>query len=347
MVILLYLDSLGREHAVAVGSRPVVVGRESGCDVVLADPLVSRKHCTVAERDGGVQVTDLGSRYGTWLDDQRVEGVRAGAVGSAAVVRVGGTVLRLIERSEQQIAGDAGAAGVMATGPAPASRQPSSSGSTKSLDIALSEAKRLALRMVATASPDGYDLASEVLDAISAAQSAAAALELDRGLSLMLVEVSKVTASANDVESVLRLTMDLALRAIGGERGFILLRGDGDELVTRINRNMGDLRGISHSIAGEVVRTGEPVRTTDAQVDPRFKEAASVMANIVRSVLCVPLRSGSGSGRTIGAIYVDGMPGNPMFGDKGLEFLNAFSAHAASAIEASTGPRIAVVGGRR
>lgn len=340
MLILLYLDSIGREHAVAVGDRPVTVGRESSCDIALADPLVSRKHCTITERDGMVQVTDLGSRYGTWLDDQRVEGVRVAATGAAGVVRVGGTALRLIERHrEDQRVVQAKETTIPAAS--------SGAGGAKALEVALAEAKRLALGLVAAidSGRDPSAAAAKLLEAVSAAQSAAAALELERGLALMLVEVSRVTASANDLESVLRLTMDLALRAISGDRGFILLRGSGDELVTRISRNMGDLRGISQSIAREVVHSGIPVRTTDAQVDPRFKDAASVMANIVRSVLCVPLRTQDG--QTIGAIYVDGMPGNPMFGTQGLEFLTAFAQHAANAIEASSTPYAVIAGGRR
>lgn len=339
MATLLYTDSLGSDHALTIGDRPVLVGREVGCDVVLADPLVSRRHCTIEMRGGLVQVRDLESRYGTWLDDERIDGTRKG--GQSGVIRVGGAILRVVDKLP--IVGPNAS-----RSPATATASFGSTGAgTKSLEAALAEAKRLALGMMAVVETgrDPADIASRVLDAISAAQSAAAALELDRGLSAMLVEVSKVTSSANDIESVLRLTMDLALRALGGDRGFILLRGSEGELVTRISRNMGDLRGISHSIAGEVVRTGHSVRTTDAQVDPRFKEAASVMANIVRSVLCVPLRGRDGA--TIGAIYVDGMPGNPMFAEKGLEFLSAFSTHAAAAIEASSVPQISIVGGRR
>ncbi len=51
---------------VAIGHRPIVLGRLPGCDVVLADPNVSRRHAEVrASEDGGYEVRDLGSTNGT------------------------------------------------------------------------------------------------------------------------------------------------------------------------------------------------------------------------------------------------------------------------------------------
>jgi hypothetical protein len=71
----------------------VVIGRE-GCDVVLADPEVSRRHAAVrAFGDGGVAIEDLGSTNGTFVNERRVEGVVALRDGDS--VRFGNTVWRL------------------------------------------------------------------------------------------------------------------------------------------------------------------------------------------------------------------------------------------------------------
>ena len=81
--------SAGRRHAVQPGA---VVGRE-GCDVVLADPGVSRRHAAVRWLESGPAIEDLGSRNGTWVNEARIEGVSP--LGPGDVVRIGSTVWRL------------------------------------------------------------------------------------------------------------------------------------------------------------------------------------------------------------------------------------------------------------
>ncbi|MDX2009431.1 MAG: sigma 54-interacting transcriptional regulator [Myxococcaceae bacterium] len=55
--------------------RPrVLLGHSRACDVVVADPRVSRRHASLELRDGGLWVKDLDSTNGTW-----VNGLRLGA----------------------------------------------------------------------------------------------------------------------------------------------------------------------------------------------------------------------------------------------------------------------------
>jgi hypothetical protein len=63
---------VGREFP--VGVTPLLVGRDRGCDVVCPDESVSRRHARVDVRaDGKVQVTDLGSANGTFVNRVRVK----------------------------------------------------------------------------------------------------------------------------------------------------------------------------------------------------------------------------------------------------------------------------------
>lgn len=51
------------------GKDVAVVGRAPDCDIVIDDPEVSRRHARILR---GTVILDLGSRNGTWVDDQRV-----------------------------------------------------------------------------------------------------------------------------------------------------------------------------------------------------------------------------------------------------------------------------------
>ena len=62
----------GREHTLIAD---VVIGRE-GCDVVLADPEVSRRHAALRHTGGGPAVEDLGSTNGTFVNGERISGTR-------------------------------------------------------------------------------------------------------------------------------------------------------------------------------------------------------------------------------------------------------------------------------
>ncbi len=62
-----------------VGNGPVVLGRDAGCDIVLADGRVSRRHARIAPRGGFLVLSDLGSTNGTFVRDERVAEVVLGA----------------------------------------------------------------------------------------------------------------------------------------------------------------------------------------------------------------------------------------------------------------------------
>jgi DNA-binding NtrC family response regulator len=78
---------------IAIPSIGVVVGADAACDVVLVDPAVSRRHCTIAPSDGGFIVVDLDSRNGTFVDQVAI---KRATVLPGAVVRIGTSLLQLL-----------------------------------------------------------------------------------------------------------------------------------------------------------------------------------------------------------------------------------------------------------
>jgi hypothetical protein len=55
--------------------RELVVGRE-GCDVTIDDSELSRRHAAFRPAENGVEVEDLGSLNGTFVDGERISGTR-------------------------------------------------------------------------------------------------------------------------------------------------------------------------------------------------------------------------------------------------------------------------------
>lgn len=82
--------SAGRH--VALGSRPVVVGADRDCDLVVDDPKVSGRHLALHARPEGLHLRDLGSTNGTCVD---AVPVTEAMVPPGAAVRLGDTTLRV------------------------------------------------------------------------------------------------------------------------------------------------------------------------------------------------------------------------------------------------------------
>ncbi len=59
-------------NAVVALDRTLVIGRDAACDLVLADPRVSRRHLEISSGDG-LRFRDLGSANGTSLNGTRVQ----------------------------------------------------------------------------------------------------------------------------------------------------------------------------------------------------------------------------------------------------------------------------------
>jgi hypothetical protein len=59
----------------AVSSSPLSIGRTSDCDIVVANPNVSRRHAEVWRTSEGVAIRDLNSTNGTFVNGYRITAV--------------------------------------------------------------------------------------------------------------------------------------------------------------------------------------------------------------------------------------------------------------------------------
>ncbi len=164
-----------------------------------------------------------------------------------------------------------------------------------------------------------------------------AALALERGELAALYGISQAIGSSLDLAEVLNEVMDQIIRLTEAERAFLMLVDpETGELEFRAARNMdretitASSFEISRSIVKQVATSGEPIVTTNAQMDPRFKAQESVIGYNLRSILCAPLRA---HGRVTGVIYADNRIRAGLFSDRDRDLLTTFAGQAAVRIE--------------
>lgn len=77
-----------------LGAAPIIIGRSPASTLVLEDEYASGRHARLQPSEQGWWVEDLGSRNGTFVDDERLNEPRLLRVGD--VVRIGQTTLELV-----------------------------------------------------------------------------------------------------------------------------------------------------------------------------------------------------------------------------------------------------------
>lgn len=152
-----------------------------------------------------------------------------------------------------------------------------------------------------------------------------------------LVRTSTLINSSLDLEQVLADVMDTIVSLAGAERAYLMLRDrDTGELSIRKARNWNqeslpqDEAVFSRGIVNTVLEQGEPILTTNAQADVRFKGMESVFSHALRSIMCIPLLL---HGQVTGVMYADNRLGEGNFSQDNIPILTAFANQAATAIE--------------
>jgi GAF domain-containing protein len=152
-----------------------------------------------------------------------------------------------------------------------------------------------------------------------------------------LYRVSRVLGTSLDLDEVLAQVMDAVIDLTGAERGIlVMIDNEAQDWNLRLARNIDPDKldnweaEVSRTILNTAMQTRQGIVTADAQSDPRFSTQASVIFNVLRSMMCAPLLA---RGRVIGAIYVDSRIQKDIFSADDLEMLDAFATQAAFAID--------------
>ncbi|MDE3058119.1 MAG: cyclic nucleotide-binding domain-containing protein [Bacteroidota bacterium] len=151
----------------------------------------------------------------------------------------------------------------------------------------------------------------------------------------LLIDAAKTVNSTLDLDKLLDVILETAIKSIGADRGTLYLL---DEVKSEIWSKA--LRGsevveirlpVGKGLAGYVAKTGETINIPDAYNDARFNPEVDKKSGYhTNNMLCMPMRNRDK--KIIGVFQMLNKKGSAFTADD-EEFINALSIHASIAIE--------------
>jgi len=151
-----------------------------------------------------------------------------------------------------------------------------------------------------------------------------------------VLEASKAIHSVSELDELLNVVLANSIDSIEAERGTIYLADfDNDTFSSKVHTGDQQLSiklPLGTGIAGHVVKTGETINVKEAAADERFyNEIDEATGFVTKNMLCMPLKNRHGE--ILGAFQLLNKKNAPHFFEEDEEFIEAFSIHAAIAIE--------------
>ncbi|MCA9523784.1 MAG: diguanylate cyclase, partial [Myxococcales bacterium] len=152
-----------------------------------------------------------------------------------------------------------------------------------------------------------------------------------------LLEINQALSAVLDYDELLTKIMDSVVQFAGAERGFLMTYGaEGSPLDVRVARNIdrrtieGEAFRVSRNIINRVLETEKPVLISDAEADPDFNTAESVVRYNLRSILCIPLKHGK---KILGVLYLENNLIRNLFTDADADLLSVLATQATISLQ--------------
>ncbi|MFN7953351.1 MAG: sigma-54-dependent Fis family transcriptional regulator [bacterium] len=149
-----------------------------------------------------------------------------------------------------------------------------------------------------------------------------------------LYEVSQSLLEPRDAEGVFNAIARAVTDLVGAERVLIATL-EGEHMTCRascgFDAAVTDVLPVSKTIVGTVLATAESVLSADAQHEAQYRDAASVVVQGIRSVMCCALRPPRD--RPVGFVYADSNLTDRAFDHEDLRFLHALAHYGSLALE--------------
>ena len=280
-------------------SNDVSIGRDPSNEISLLDGLVSRRHCVIHKEGEGFRLEDLESRNNTFVSGVPV---RDRVLVHGDEIRIGNSIFVFQGAVSEPITDSA---------PLELDTTPTPGGPT----VVLRKEDLLYLR---PPRPDGLPATAKTV----------------RDLNILL-DFSRSLNSVRGLAAVQGKVLEAVLEIAPADRAVILLTENGIAGFSSIlgrDRRLGANQPVhaSKTILSRVLEENLAVLSNDILSDESFREADSLMAPKVRSVLAVPLAV---QDKLLGMIYLDASTPGVRFDADLLQLISALGNIAALTIE--------------
>ena len=293
---LSYIDSNGR-HTVVLRDDSTTIGRLPGQDLVLGDPLVSRRHAVIVQQNGAYVVIDQNSTHGTFVNGNRVERAELLPGDELHLGSLKGVPLHFHHHSE---AGTADSAFRTSYGELLASFRRLREKHGEKSPPAATDMERLKFLLDAARRLNEGSAIDEILGALLQ-------------LTLELTGVERGFAFLREGDSM-RMAQGLA--------------ADGSVLEEDST--------ISRRAIQKAIDSNQKFSISDTLGDGRASEWSSIMAHRIRSIYCIPLRkrvSNSDSSQLFGLLYLDSQVKPGSLSELDHQLLDTIANEAAALVE--------------
>lgn len=308
---VIYFSTSGKWQEFPLGPH-TTIGRHPDQDLQLLDRMISKEHAVISlSTDGHYVLTDIGSKNGTFVNDEPVNGSRVLCDGDD--IGIGNHILKFID-------------------PPQVVPQPEQDDVSTTKELSTSEVMSQlqafhSVQSIRQPVSDTHFLPeAQILSEI--------ALRQDYEKLRVAAELSATAAATVDFDELLNVIIDKAFQLFKADRVAILLRDESGEMRTRIAV---DRAGhpihhfkISETLLEEVILEKSAVLSGDALQDQRFSSSNSLVVDNVLSIMCVPLIY---QNEVMGVINLDTSLITGAFVEKDLQILTGFARQASFTLQ--------------
>ena len=288
-----------------------VVGRSPECDVVLDEAAVSRRHVIVMREDGDYFVQDLGSRNGTYVNQQRV--VDRAPLRDGDKMLICDVLFQFQEKAHADVAEEQVPSGSSLVGSlsGTAADEDSEDEGTSTIMATVDVSQRSSKSWRLSAKPE-----AQLEAMVEISNNLAATLSVKELLPKLLDSLFKIFVQADRGFVIMRPNPDAPLVPVAAKA-----RREDDEANMRISRTI-----VEQAIAGK-----KAILSADASADERFSMAQSISDFQIRSLICAPMISNEGE--PLGVIQIDTRNQLSRFSDNDLHVLASVANQASIALD--------------
>ncbi|MEK6235484.1 MAG: FHA domain-containing protein, partial [Planctomycetales bacterium] len=310
MAVLQILKGVNSGHQYPLEAERAILGRHPDCDVVLEVGAVSRQHAQIVCENEQYFVEDLNSRNGTYLNGRMLEG-RALLKDNDRV-----KICDMLFTFHHEPPGP-----LDETTPLPED------------DAAEQEVPGVTVEE----DEDGAHVTSTIMSTIKMSDGGGLRVGVRPEAKLRaLIDLYANLSDAIKLDEVLNKILESLFKIFPqADRGFVLLRGDGEALIPKAVRHRradsDEQVRVSKTIINQVLTQKESILSADASHDARFNMAESITDFRIRSMMCVPMFDKEG--KPVGVLQLDTQDQNQKFEQEDLELLASVGSQAAFMVE--------------